>query len=69
MQGRLSEVSLFFVANHYELHEEQLTGLLYTREEMPLRATKEGEAIDYELAFYRRPTHSVRIYDEDWYES
>ncbi len=41
----------------------------YTREEMPLRATKEGEAIDYELAFYRRPPHSVRIYDEDWYES
>ena len=41
----------------------------YTMEEMSLRATKEGEAIDYELAFYRRPPHSVRIYDEDWYES
>jgi transcriptional regulator with XRE-family HTH domain len=41
----------------------------YTREEMPLRATKQGEAIDYELAFYRRPPHSVRIYDDDWNKS
>ncbi|MCK5067540.1 MAG: helix-turn-helix domain-containing protein [Bacteroidales bacterium] len=41
----------------------------YTREEMPLRATKQGEEISYELTFYRRSPHSVRIYDDDWYES
>ena len=41
----------------------------YTSEEMPLRATKQGDAIDYELAFYRKSPHSVRIYDDDWYKS
>jgi transcriptional regulator with XRE-family HTH domain len=40
----------------------------YTREEIPLMATKLGEPISYEFAFYRKPPHSVRIYDEDWYE-
>lgn len=43
--------------------------IAYIREEMPLKATKQGEAIDYELAFYRRSPHSARIYDDDWYES
>ncbi len=38
----------------------------YTQDEMPLRATKQGEAISYELAFYRELGHSVRIYDDDW---
>jgi transcriptional regulator with XRE-family HTH domain len=40
----------------------------YTRDEMPLKATKQGEAISYELAFYRELGHSVRIYDDDWYK-
>lgn len=39
----------------------------FIREEMPIQATKQGEAISYELAFYRKAPHSVRIYDEDWY--
>ena len=38
----------------------------YAREDMPLRATQLGKSIDYELAFYRKPPYSVRIYDEDW---
>jgi len=38
----------------------------YSLEDMPLRATQAGEGIDYELAFYRKPPYSVRIYDEDW---
>ena len=38
----------------------------YACEDMPLRATKTGEPIDYELVFYRKPPYSVRIYDEDW---
>ncbi len=41
----------------------------YSREEIPFKATKQGEVINYELAFYRKPPHSVRIYDEDWSES
>lgn len=40
----------------------------YTRDEMPLLATKQGEAISYELAFYREQGHSVRIYDDDRYQ-
>ncbi len=40
----------------------------YTRDEMPLKATKQGEVISYELAFYREQGHSVRIYDDDWYK-
>jgi transcriptional regulator with XRE-family HTH domain len=31
----------------------------------PWRATEENEPIDYELAFYRRPPYSVRVYEED----
>lgn len=38
----------------------------YAREDMPWKATKPGEAIDYELVFYRRPPYSVRIYEEDF---
>ena len=34
----------------------------YSREDMPWRATEQGESIDYELVFYRRPPYSVRIY-------
>jgi hypothetical protein len=29
---------------------------------MPWMASKEGEDIDYELAFYREPPYSVRNY-------
>lgn len=38
----------------------------YAREDMPWKATEPGEAIDYELVFYRRPPYSVRIYEEDF---
>ncbi len=38
----------------------------YSHEDVPWKATKEKEAIDYELVFYRMPAYSVRSYpDED----
>lgn len=36
----------------------------YSHRDMPWMATKEGDAIDYELAFYRESPYSVRMYDE-----
>jgi len=35
----------------------------YSHKDMPWLATKDGEAIDYELAFYRETPYSVRNYD------
>ena len=37
----------------------------YSHKDMPWLATKTGEAIDYELAFYREAPYSVRNYDEN----
>lgn len=37
----------------------------YSHSDMPWKASKEGEEISYELAFYRRPPYSVRAYKED----
>ena len=37
----------------------------YSHNDMPWKASKEGEEISYELAFYRRPPYSVRAYKED----
>ena len=37
----------------------------YSHKDMPWLATKDGETIDYELAFYRESPYSVRTYDED----
>ena len=37
----------------------------YSHKDMPWLASKEGEVIDYELAFYRENPYSVRTYDED----
>lgn len=37
----------------------------YSHKDMPWKATKDGEIIDYELAFYREPPFSARVYDED----
>ena len=37
----------------------------YSHNDMPWKASKEGEEISYELAFYRRPPYSVRTYNED----
>jgi transcriptional regulator with XRE-family HTH domain len=38
----------------------------YSHEDVPWKATKERDAIDYELVFYRMPAYSVRSYpDED----
>ena len=37
----------------------------YSHNDMPWKASKEGEEISYELAFYRRPPYAVRTYNED----
>lgn len=37
----------------------------YSHKDMPWLASKDGEAIDYELAFYREAPYSVRNYDEN----
>lgn len=34
----------------------------YSHQDMPWKASKDGEVIDYELAFYRTPPYSVRNY-------
>lgn len=35
----------------------------YSHKDMPWKATKDGEIIDYELAFYREPPFSARVYE------
>lgn len=37
----------------------------YSHKDMPWLATKDGEIIDYELAFYREAPFSVRNYEND----
>jgi transcriptional regulator with XRE-family HTH domain len=37
----------------------------YSHGDKPWKATKDGEEINYELAFYRRPPYSIRVYEED----
>lgn len=37
----------------------------YSHKDMPWLASKDGEIIDYELAFYREYPHSARTYDDD----
>ncbi|MAY84492.1 MAG: XRE family transcriptional regulator [Flavobacteriales bacterium] len=37
----------------------------YSHKDMPWKATKEGEVIDYELAFYRETPFSVRNYEDE----
>ena len=37
----------------------------YSHGDKPWKATGNNEDINYELAFYRRPPYSVRIYEED----
>ena len=37
----------------------------YSHKDMPWLASKDGEAIDYELVFYREAPYSVRNYDEN----
>lgn len=37
----------------------------YSHKDMPWLASKEGEVIDYELAFYREQPYSARNYNED----
>jgi transcriptional regulator with XRE-family HTH domain len=37
----------------------------YSHGDKPWKASKEGEEINYELAFYRRPPYSIRVYEED----
>lgn len=40
----------------------------YSHKDMPWLATKEGDEIDYELAFYREPPFSVRNYGNEMEE-
>lgn len=40
----------------------------YSHNDMPWLASKEGEKIDYELAFYREPPFSVRNYGDEMEE-
>ena len=37
----------------------------YSHQDMPWKATNDGEIIDYELAFYREPPFSARVYDNN----
>jgi len=37
----------------------------YSHKDLPWKATKDGEIIDYELAFYRETPYSARVYDTD----
>jgi len=37
----------------------------YSHGDKPWKASNEGEEINYELVFYRRPPYSVRVYEED----
>ncbi len=37
----------------------------YSHRDMPWRATKEGDIIDYELSFYREPPFSARTYFDE----
>lgn len=37
----------------------------YSHGDKPWRATKDGDEINYELAFYRRSPYSIRVYEED----
>jgi transcriptional regulator with XRE-family HTH domain len=37
----------------------------YSHGDKPWKASKDGEEINYELAFYRRPPYSIRVYTED----
>ncbi len=37
----------------------------YSHNDMPWRASKDGEELSYELAFYRKPPYSLRVYNED----
>lgn len=37
----------------------------YSHKDMPWLASKDGETIDYELAFYREAPYSARTYDDD----
>ena len=37
----------------------------YSHGDKPWKASDDGEMISYNLAFYRRPPYSVRVYEED----
>ncbi len=37
----------------------------YSHQDMPYKATKDGEAIDYELVFYRNPIYSVNEHNKN----
>ena len=37
----------------------------FSHKDMPWKASKDGEAIDYELTFYREPPYSIRTYENN----
>ena len=41
----------------------------YSHNDKPWKATDMNDIIDYELAFYREPPYSVRVYEEDEQDS
>tara|TARA_B110000908_G_scaffold137859_1_gene163692 strand:+ start:875 stop:1678 length:804 start_codon:yes stop_codon:yes gene_type:complete len=52
------------VINHMsDWSEKAITS--YAHNDMPWLSSKDGEEINYELAFYRQPPYSVRNYDAD----
>jgi len=57
--------------NVIEADVEKLSGMnatemtQYSHADMPCKASKDGEIIDYELVFYRHPPYSVREYEDD----
>jgi len=46
-----------------DMTASQISG--YSHNDVPWLTTADGEAIEYESAFYRTPPYSVRAYDED----
>ena len=37
----------------------------YSHGDKPWKASKDGDEINYELVFYRRPPYSIRVYEDD----
>jgi len=51
------------LTNFSKLSSESLSE--YSLQDIPLRATEDGQLIDFELAFYREAPYSVRIYFQE----
>ena len=57
---------VFSVLNELVNHDAQTkTAVKFVPQDMPWLASKEGEEINYELAFYREAPYSVRNYGNE----